>query len=101
MPTRKKTSTKKPTDLGANRTGVQTAPARAKEMAENTEAVAAEPMEAMALAATRAEIAKEAPPVGTMPVPGNVKGAAKTAANALQGKKASVFLDKLAERLAF
>jgi rubrerythrin len=99
MPTKKKTQ--KPTDMGANRTGVQTAPARAKEMAENTEAVAAEPREAMALAVVRAEIAKEAPPIGTMPVPGNVKGAAKAAAKALQGKKASVFLDKLGERLAF
>jgi rubrerythrin len=101
MPTKKKTSTKKPTDLGANRTGVQTAPMRAKEMAENTDAVPAAPLEAMGLAMLRAELSQQAPPIGTMPVPGNVKGAAKTAAKALQGKKASVFLDKLAERLAF
>lgn len=96
-----KTSSKKPTDLGANRTGVQTAPARAREMAENTEAVAAAPSEAMALGLLRSELSQQAPPVGTMPVPGTVKGVATATARALQGKKATVFLDKLGERLAF
>jgi rubrerythrin len=97
----RKTSSEKPTDLGANRTGVQTAPARAKEMAENTGAVAAAPLEATGLALVRAEASQEAPPVGTMPVPGNVKGVATATVKALQGKKATVFLDKLGERLAF
>ena len=36
-----------------------------------------------------------------MPVPGNLKGAAKAAVKALKGEKAAVFLDKLGERLAF
>jgi hypothetical protein len=36
-----------------------------------------------------------------MPVPGNLKGAAKTVASALQGEKATVFHDRLGERLAF
>jgi rubrerythrin len=101
MPTKKKTPTKKPTDLGANRTGVQSAPARAREMADNTEAVEAAPREATALAVVRAELSRQAPPVGTMPVPGTLKGVAKATAKALEGKKASVFLDKLGERLAF
>src|SRR5512142_3006 len=71
-------------------------------MADDTEAVpGADPMGSQALAAQRAEASQEAPPVGTMPVPGNVKGLAKTALRALQGEKASVFLDKLGERLAF
>jgi rubrerythrin len=96
-----KKRTTKPTDLGPNRTGVQTAPARAKEMAANTAAVEAAPEGAAGIAELRAELSREAPPVGTMPVPGNLKGVAKTAAKALQGKKASVFLDKLGERLAF
>jgi rubrerythrin len=104
MPTKKastRKSTKKPTDLGANRTGALTAPARAKEMAENTEAVAAAPLEAMGIALVRAERSQEAPPIGTMPVPGTVRGVAAAAMKAVQGKKASVFLDKLGERLAF
>jgi hypothetical protein len=91
----------KPTDLGTNRTGIQTAPARTKEMAENTDAVAADPQGAMAIALARGELAQDAPPVGTMPVPGTLKGAAKTAMKAVKGEKATVFLDKLGERLAF
>src|SRR5512142_955995 len=71
-------------------------------MADDTEAVpGADPMGSQALAAQRAEASQEAPPVGTMPVPGSLKGIAKTALKALQGEKASVFLDKLGERLAF
>jgi tRNA isopentenyl-2-thiomethyl-A-37 hydroxylase MiaE len=96
-----KSARKKPTDLGTNRTGVQTAPARTKEMSASTEAAPAEPMQADAIARVRAELAQEAPPIGTMPVPGNVRGVAKTLGKALQGEKASVFLDKLGERLAF
>jgi rubrerythrin len=46
-------------------------------------------------------MSEEAPPVGTMPLPGSLKGATKTVAKALQGKKAAVLLDKLGERLAF
>jgi hypothetical protein len=96
-----KTARRKPTDLGMNRTGVQTAPLRAKEMASGTDDAAADPMQATALGVVRAEMSQEAPPVGTMPVPGNVKGAAKALAKAFQGEKAAVFLDKLGERLAF
>jgi hypothetical protein len=60
-----------------------------------------EPLQSSAIALERAEHSKEAPPVGTMPIPGNLKGAAKTVAKALKGEKATVFLDKLGERLAF
>src|SRR6266540_408336 len=94
-------SRKKPTDLGTNRTGLQTAPARAREMAASTEAAPAEPRQATALEHAREELSREAPPVGTMPVPGSVKGAAKAIGKALQEEKAAVFLDKLGERLAF
>jgi hypothetical protein len=92
---------RKPTDLGLNRTGIQTAPARARKMATSTAAVAAEPLQANALALARAELSQEAPPLGTMPVPGSVQGAAKALGKALRGENASVFLDKLGERLAF
>jgi hypothetical protein len=91
----------KPTDLGKNRTGVQASPLDASRMAENTSAVVADPRGAMDLALVRAEVARQAPPVGTMPIPGNLKGLAKTALKAMQGQKATVLLDKLGERLAF
>lgn len=92
---------RKPTDLGTNRTGVQTAPLRAKEMAAATRAVAADPTLGTSLAATRTELSQEASPIGTMPMPGSLKGAAKAVGKALQGEKATVFLDRLGERLAF
>jgi hypothetical protein len=96
-----KTPNTKPTELGKNRTGVQTAPARTREMTDNTEAVEADPRGALAIGLWRAELSDAAPPVGTMPVPGTLKGIAKTAMKAAQGEHATVFLDKLAERLAF
>lgn len=92
---------KKPTDLGTNRTGLATSPLLARELAESTGAVPADPTLAAALAAARAELSREAPPVGTMPVPGNLKGAVKALGKALQGEQATVLLDKLGERLAF
>jgi tRNA isopentenyl-2-thiomethyl-A-37 hydroxylase MiaE len=70
-------------------------------MAEGTEAAEADPRQATALALARAELADEAPPLGTMPPPTSLKGAAKTLAKAFQGERATVFLDKLGERLAF
>lgn len=91
----------KPTDLGTNRTGVQSAPMRSAKMAENTDAVAADQRDAAGIAEVRAELSKGAPPVGTMPIPGSLKGVARTAVQAVKGEKATVFLDKLAERLAF
>lgn len=91
----------KPTDLGKNRTGTQANPVMTQETLDNEKAVASDPRGAMALALQRAEMSQQAPPIGTMPVPGSVKGVAKTAMKALQGEKASVFLDKLGERLAY
>jgi hypothetical protein len=70
-------------------------------MLDNTGAVQADPRGALALALARAELSERAPPAGTMPIPGSLKGVAKTAAKALKGEKAAVFLDKLGERLAF
>ncbi|HYG70632.1 MAG TPA: ferritin-like domain-containing protein, partial [Anaeromyxobacteraceae bacterium] len=90
----------KPTDVGLNRTGSQLAPQRAKEMLEG--AAQTRPVGSPGeFARFRAELAAQAPPVGTVPPPGTVKGMAKTAMKALQGEKASVFVDKLAARLAF
>src|SRR5690606_19901927 len=59
------------------------------------------PGDASALTALRQEFMREAGPIGTVPPPASLKGAAKTALKALQGEKATVFVDKLAERLAF
>jgi rubrerythrin len=91
----------RPTDVGPNRTGIAAAPARSRATEEG--AVAERPALAGqdALGAVRAALSEEAPPVGTVPVPTTLKGMAKSALQALKGDKASVFVDKLGERLAF
>lgn len=76
------------TELGVNRTGLQTAPEIANQMMESTELTRAPRGNEGALAKLRAEYAAEAEPVGSMPDPG------------LTGSKA-LLLDKLGERLAF
>jgi ferritin-like protein len=90
----------KPTDIGMNRTGMQPVPHRAKEMVEG--AAQTNPTgDPAAFTRERALLASQAPPVGTVPPPASVKGMAKTAMKMLQGEKASVFVDKLGQRLAF
>ncbi|HET7752838.1 MAG TPA: ferritin-like domain-containing protein [Anaeromyxobacteraceae bacterium] len=93
---------KKPTDIGMNRTGVGTAPTRAADAAEGArEGTANRAPDTTAINDFRELLSQEAPPVGSMPPPTSVKGATKTAVEALKGNKATVFLDKLGERLAF
>jgi len=92
----------KPTAMADNRTGIALAPARAKEMIDGAAAALPKPQpDADPIIAERESWSRKAPPVGTMPPPATVKGAIKTAAKALQGKSANVFLDLLGERLAY
>jgi rubrerythrin len=94
--------TTKPTDMGSNRTGIATASAQAEAMREAADDGCGEPSpEAEELTRARAEEARGAPPVGTMPPPASVKGAAKAAVQAIKGNSALAFLDLLGERLAF
>jgi ferritin-like protein len=44
---------------------------------------------------------REAEPVGSVPVPGTLTGAAQAVVNKLAGRNPEVFIDKLGERLAF
>lgn len=89
-------------DIGLNRTGIQASPIDAKASIEGAEqGKPSNPGDSTAIGKERARVAKDAPVIGTMPPPGTLKGAAKTAISALKGEKATVFLDKLGERLAF
>ena len=93
---------KKPTDLGTNRTGVQASPIDAKKTAEaalGTQLVDEGGL--IELALERASWANDADPVGSMPPPASIKGAVKTTIDMVKGHHATVFLDKLGERLAF
>ena len=96
------------TRLGINRTGLQVSPQHAKEMLETMELIEndasgahATPGDADALTATRLEYIAAADPLGSVPPPATLKGAAKSGAKMLTGRRPQVFIDKLAERLAF
>jgi hypothetical protein len=91
-----------PTDIGANRTGIKASPIEAQKMIEA--AAGATPMastEANGLASVRIEESRTSEPVGTVPPPASLKGAAKAVMKAIKGEKITVFLDLIGERLAF
>jgi hypothetical protein len=89
-------------DIGMNRTGIATSPIDAPQVIAGAEQGSpASPGDEKAQAAVRSEYIKEAEPIGSVPPPASIKGAVKTIAQALKGDKASVFIDKLGERLAF
>lgn len=89
------------TRLGANRTGMQTAAARSKAMTENMDVPSSESDYDVDLAEVRREYALEADPLGSVPVPVTLNGIAQSGAQMIVGNRPQVFIDKLAERLAF
>ena len=95
-------TTQNTTELGLNRTGMQMSPVDMQKMMEVTELTTpSSEGDETAIAEVRTAYIDGADPLGTVPVPATVKGAAKTAMKALTGKRAQVFIDKLGERLAF
>jgi rubrerythrin len=93
----------KPTDIGANRTGIKTSPIDSKRTIQGA-AEAAGPLTGLdgaAIEAERIRWSRDAYPVGTVPPPGSLKGVIKSAIEAIEGHKVTVFIDKLGERLAF
>lgn len=85
---------------GMNRTGVQIAPLMSKEMLEGAEHTPFTESEESALDIRREYIESSAP-VGTVPIPGSLKGAASVGIDKLKGLRPEIMIDKLGERLAF
>jgi len=93
---------KQPTDMGMNRTGIGMAPRMKEGMIKNAEQFGAGDVNGAAhLADVRADYDKSSPPIGSMPPPSSAKGVLKSGMQMLQGKKPTVLLNKLGERLAF
>jgi len=93
---------KRPTESGLNRTGIDMSPEDAKEMMQGVEDVPNSSQgDERTLAAYRARDLREADPIGSVPIPGTVKGFAKTGLQKLIGNQPEVLIDKLAGRLAF
>jgi hypothetical protein len=88
--------------LGKNRTGVSTSPILSKEMLAGMDEFAPEiPGDEGNISQDRIQHAREAEPLGTVPPPLTVKGAAKTVAQGVRGESPTQFIDKLGERLAY
>jgi rubrerythrin len=87
---------------GTNRTGMAAAPERSHEMlAGMAEFPPTSQGSALDLAQVRIAYAREAEPVGSVPMPTGVKGKVHTAVKAVLGEQPTLFMDKLGERLAF
>lgn len=93
--------TDKPSDMGMNRTGASMSPKDSAEMAKIAQQAPVPPGDESLISQLRAGYGRSSEPVGTMPPPASMKGMARTAATMIKGKKATVLLDKLGERLAF
>jgi hypothetical protein len=88
-------------DTGMNRTGIATSPIEGPKTIQGAEEGDGAVVDGAGAARARVEAARESEPIGTVPPPASIRGAAKTVLKALQGEKASVFIDKLGERAAF
>jgi ferritin-like protein len=89
--------------LGPNKTGIATSPKEIEKMLAGMDSKLATPTsegDERAIAQMRSRYIEDAEPVGSMPPPATLKGAAKTAAKALKGQRPQRLLDKLGERLA-
>jgi ferritin-like protein len=88
--------------VGMNRTGMDMAPASRGKMMDYAQAqAAAAPEYDGAFEAVHIAYAEEAERVGSVPVPGTMKGMASTVVQKVTGKNPEVLIDKLGERLAF
>jgi rubrerythrin len=93
---------KRPTESGLNRTGIDMSPEQAKALMQGVEEVPnITDGDERTLAAYRVRDLREADPIGSVPIPGTVKGFAKTGLQKLIGNQPEVLIDKLAGRLAF
>jgi hypothetical protein len=89
------------TEIGRNRTGLQASPELSKEMNDVVIPVAAETANASPFNEVRLLYIREADPLGSIPPPATAKGVVKSAAKLMKGERRQVFIDKLAERLAY
>jgi len=89
------------TQTDMNRTGAATSPIHTKAMEKAAQTFKGPPGSESAMGEIREAYSTGADPIGTVPIPTTIKGAAGTAGKALTGQFLSVLVDKLGERLAF
>lgn len=90
------------TQIGLNHTGARLSPLDSEQQIKASQEVLPDvPGNEQRLALERTELASEAEPIGSVPLPGSAKGMLKNALNKLVGVNPAVLIDKLGERLAF
>ncbi len=87
--------------MGLNKTGIQMAPLLTKDMVSFAEKSAITESSSQTFEDIRREYNQATMSVGTVPLPGTVKGAASVGMQKLTGKNPELLIDKLGERLAF
>ena len=91
-----------PTDMGMNKTGISLSPIDSGKLIEGAKnATPTSEPNGTNLENLRAEYIEQHIPVGSMPPPMTPHGIFSAAKQMIQGKKPTVLLDKLGERLAF
>lgn len=89
------------THMGMNRTGAKMSPIDVSRMEEAAMNAPETEPDGSSITMMRSEAIAEADRVGSVPIPGTVRGVVSTGVSKLKGEKPEVLLDKLGERLAF
>jgi rubrerythrin len=87
--------------VGLNKTGIQMSPIDSKEMLNVDENERGQPGDESGAVEVRSAYIAESDGVGSIPLPGTVKGALNVGMQMLKGDSPQILLDKLGERLAF
>lgn len=91
----------KSTQLGMNRTGTDMSPIHSKAMLKGQKLFEVGPIDVTAMAAIRSSYIKLEEPVGSVPLPGTLKGVLTSGKEKMTGHNPEVLINKLGERLAF
>lgn len=92
----------KPAEMGKNRTGIDISPMHSERMISGAkEYTRASGDGGLSIAALERQYIDEADPIGSVPMPGTLRGALKTGARKSTGKNPEILLNKLGQRLAF
>lgn len=91
----------KTSQLGANKTGIDMSPLMTKDMLRTEGLYLGETGEAEAHEAMQSFYLKDADALGSVPLPGTVKGAVKSTLKMATGHHPEAFINKLGERLAY
>lgn len=91
----------KTSELGANKTGVDMSPKQIKDMIATEDLSAVDKSDSSAATSMRRYYYETSDPLGSVPMPGTVKGVLKSGLKMVTGLHPESFVNKLGERLAF